>query len=118
MADDNVDSAKSLAKLLQLLGNEVRTANDGLQAVQEAQAFGPDVIFLDIGMPNLNGYEACRRIREQPPGKNAIVIAMTGWGQDEDHRRSKEAGFDHHLVKPVDPLALEKLLATLKSQTS
>ena len=77
----------------------------------------PDVILLDIGMPKLNGYETCRRIREQPWGKNALLVALTGWGQDEDKRRSREAGFDHHMVKPVDPSALEKLLAGLQPTT-
>ena len=97
--------------MLKIMGNEVRTANDGLQAVEAAAAFRPDVILLDIGMPKLNGYEACRRIREQPWGEKAVLIALTGWGQEEDKRRSQEAGFDHHMVKPVDPAALEKLLA-------
>ncbi len=114
VTDDNVDSAESLAMLLELLGNDVSTANDGLQALEVAERFLPHVILLDIGMPKLNGYEACRRIREQPWGKNAVLIAMTGWGQDEDKRRSQEAGFDHHLVKPVDPGALVKLLRSLK----
>jgi signal transduction histidine kinase/ActR/RegA family two-component response regulator len=116
VTDDNVDSAKSLARLLELLGNDVSTANDGLQAVDLAVTFRPDVVLLDIGMPRLNGYEACRRIREQTWGMNAILIAMTGWGQEEDKQRSEEAGFDYHLVKPVDFKALEKLLASLKTE--
>ena len=99
--------------MLKIMGSEVRTAYDGLQAVDVAAAFRPDVILLDIGMPKLNGYEACRRIREQPWGEKAVIIALTGWGQDEDKRRSQEAGFTHHMVKPVDPAALEKLLAGL-----
>ncbi len=110
VADDNVDSAESLRILLKLLGNDVRTANDGLQAVEAAETFRPEVILLDIGMPKLNGYEVCRRIREQPWGKTAILVAMTGWGQDEDKRRSQEAGFDYHFVKPLNFDALEKLL--------
>ncbi len=111
VTDDNLDSAESLGMFLDLLGHEVSTANDGLQALELAERFRPEVILLDIGMPKLNGYEACRRIRETPWGKNAVLIAMTGWGQAEDKRRSLEAGFDHHLVKPVDPGALVKLLA-------
>ena len=103
--------------MLQIMGNEVRTAKDGLQAVEAAAAFQPDVILLDIGMPKLNGYEACRRIREQPGGQKAVLIALTGWGQDEDKRRSAEAGFNHHLVKPVDPAALGELLAGLQTTT-
>ncbi len=111
VADDNEDAASSLAILLKIMGNEVLTANDGLRAVEAAEAFRPDVILLDIGMPKLNGYEVCRRIRERPWGVKAVLIALTGWGQEEDKRRSQEAGFDHHMVKPVDPAALEKLLA-------
>ncbi len=118
VTDDNVDSAESLGQLLQLLGNDVTTAYDGSQAVEVAESLRPDVILLDIGMPKLNGFEACRRIRERPWGKDAILVAMTGWGQDEDKRRSQEAGFDHHLVKPVDPVALEKLLATVKTKST
>lgn len=117
VADDNVDSATSLGQLLELLGNDVSTANDGLQAVEVAEAFRPDVILLDIGMPKLNGYDACRRIREQPWGRNAVMVALTGWGQDEDKRRSQEAGFDVHLVKPVDHGALEKLLSSSETTT-
>ncbi len=118
VADDNVDSAESLRQLLELFGHDVKTANDGLQAVEIAGTFRPDVIFLDIAMPKLNGYEACRRIRKQPWGEGAMVVAMTGWGQDEDQRRSQEAGFDLHFVKPVDPEALEKLLSSLKAETA
>jgi PAS domain S-box-containing protein len=113
VADDNRDSADSLAMLLTLMGNDVRTANDGAEAVDMAYTFRPEVILLDIGMPKLNGYEACRRLREQPGGETLVIIALTGWGQDEDKRRSMAAGFDHHMVKPVDTGALEKLLAGL-----
>jgi PAS domain S-box-containing protein len=113
VADDNVDAADSLAMMLEIMGNEVRTANDGLQAVEAAAAFRPDMILLDIGMPRLNGYEACRAIREQPDGGRPVIVACTGWGQDEDRRRSREAGFNFHLVKPVDPTDLEALLAGL-----
>ncbi|HEY2294650.1 MAG TPA: ATP-binding protein [Thermoanaerobaculia bacterium] len=110
VADDNADAAESLATLLALYGNEVRTARDGLEAVAAAAELRPDVILLDIGMPRLNGYDACRRIREQPWGRDAVIIALTGWGQEDDKRRSLEAGFDHHLVKPVEPAALVGLL--------
>jgi PAS domain S-box-containing protein len=110
VADDNVDSAASLAMMLKLMGNEVRTAHDGVEAVETAVAFRPDVILLDIGMPRMNGYDACRRIREQPWARGITIAALTGWGQEEDKRQSREAGFDHHLVKPVEPAALEKLL--------
>jgi CheY-like chemotaxis protein len=118
VADDNVDSAKSLAILLEIMGNEVHTAYDGCEAVDIATTFHPDLALLDIGMPRLNGYEACRRIREQPWGKTTVMVALTGWGQIEDVRRSEQAGFDHHLVKPVEPGVLEKLLDSLQSRSA
>jgi CheY-like chemotaxis protein/anti-sigma regulatory factor (Ser/Thr protein kinase) len=118
VADDNVDSAASLAMMLEFMGNEVRTAHDGVEAVEAAAAFRPDVILLDIGMPRLNGYDACRRIREQPWGRGIAIAALTGWGQEEDKRQSREAGFNHHLVKPVEPAALEKLLVSVQAGTS
>jgi CheY-like chemotaxis protein/two-component sensor histidine kinase len=111
VTDDNVDAATSLAMMLELMGNEVRIAHDGLEAVTAAEELRPDVILLDIGMPRLNGYDACKRIREQPWGPGIYIVALTGWGQEEDKRRSREAGFDHHLVKPVDPVTLGALLA-------
>jgi PAS domain S-box-containing protein len=117
VVDDNVDAASSLALMLKMMGNDVRTAHDGLEAVEEAAAFRPELVLLDIGMPKVNGYDACRRIREQPGGKNIVIVALTGWGQDEDKRRSQEAGFNIHLVKPVEPAVLEQLLAELKSKT-
>jgi PAS domain S-box-containing protein len=113
VVDDNCDSALSLALLLQLTGNEVHTAHDGEAAVAAASELRPDVILLDIGMPKLNGYDAARRIREQAWAADVILVAITGWGQEEDRRRSSEAGFDHHLVKPIDLDALHALLASL-----
>jgi CheY-like chemotaxis protein len=113
VVDDSRDSADSLAMLLRLMGNETRTANDGLEAVDAAAAFDPDVVLLDIGLPKLNGHEVCKRIRKQMGGETIVLIALTGWGQEEDRRRSKEAGFNFHLVKPIDPAALQKLLAGL-----
>jgi CheY-like chemotaxis protein len=111
--DDNRDTATSMAILLQMYGHEVRTAFDGLEALQVAATFRPDVVLLDIGLPKMNGYEAAHRIREQPWGKHMALIALTGWGQEEDKRRALEAGFDHHLTKPVQAVALEKLLALM-----
>jgi CheY-like chemotaxis protein len=111
IVDDNRDSADSLVMLLRLMGNDTRTAYDGQQGADVAAEFRPDVILLDIGLPKLDGYEACRRIREQSWGKTAVLIAVTGWGQAEDRRLSHEAGFDYHMVKPVDPQELMKLLA-------
>jgi CheY-like chemotaxis protein len=113
VADDNADAVATLAMLLRLMGHEVHTARDGLEAVRAAAEFRPDLILLDIGMPKLDGYDACRRIREHPWGRSMKVVALTGWGQEEDKRRSREAGFDCHLVKPVEPPALEDLLAGL-----
>ena len=111
VADDNADSAESLALLLQMMGHEVRTELDGARAVETAQAFQPQVVLLDLGMPQLNGYEAARRIRALPGGDQVVLIAQTGWSQPEDRQRSRDAGFDHHVVKPIPAGALEKLLA-------
>ena len=113
VADDNRDAADSLAKLLSMMGNEVRTAYDGVDAVDLVSQFHPDLVMLDIGMPRMNGHEACRRIRELPGLSGVVMIAVTGWGQDEDRVLSREAGFDLHLTKPIDPAAVESLLATL-----
>ncbi len=112
--DDNRDSADSLAAMLRLLGNDVRTAYDGMEAVSAAAAFRPELVLLDIGLPRLNGYDAARRMREQSGGERIVLVALTGWGQESDRERSKAAGFDHHLVKPVDPAALEKVLSELR----
>jgi PAS domain S-box-containing protein len=113
VVDDNTDAAESLATLLKIDGHETRMAHDGLQAVEEAEAFKPDVVFLDIGMPSLDGHETARRIRQQPWGKDMVLVALTGWGQSDDRRRSKDAGFDHHLVKPADPAVVAKLISSL-----
>lgn len=113
VVDDNHDVATSLAELLNFMGNDTKTAFDGEQAVIMAEAFRPDVIVMDIGMPKMNGYDACRRIRGEPWGHNIVIIAQSGWGQEDQMRMSQEAGFTSHLVKPVDPAALEKLLADL-----
>jgi signal transduction histidine kinase/DNA-binding response OmpR family regulator len=108
--DDNVDGADSLSVLLQALGVEVRTAYDGPTGLQLAAEFRPDVVLLDIGLPRMDGYEVARRLREGLDGKNLMLIAVSGYGQDEDRRRSKQAGFDHHLVKPVSQELLLSLL--------
>ena len=112
VVDDNPDAVETLSLLLQLRHNAVLTAVDGLEAVEAAAAFQPDLILLDIGLPNLNGYDAARRIREQRHDQRLVIVAMTGWGQEEDKRKSKEAGFNQHLVKPVDPGLLDELLAS------
>ena len=113
VVDDNEDAADSLAQLLELLGHEVRTAYDGAAGVEAARAFRPDVVVMDIGMPKLNGYEAARRIRGHAWGAGMVLVAQTGWGQDDDRCKTADAGFDHHLVKPVETDALLKLLAGL-----
>jgi PAS domain S-box-containing protein len=113
VVDDNRDSVESLAMLLKLMGHATVVAMDGREALEKAAAARPDVVLLDIGLPGMNGYEACRRIRAEDWGRDMVLIAQTGWGQEEDRRRSEEVGFDAHLVKPVDPAALTKLLGTL-----
>ena len=113
VVDDNTDAAESLAALLSINGHETRLAHDGFQAMTEAKAFMPDVVFLDIGMPALDGHETARRIRQEPWGKQMVLVALTGWGQSEDRKRSKDAGFNHHLVKPADPNVVTKLISSL-----
>jgi len=115
VVDDNRDAAFSLAKLLKMMGNEVSLAHDGEEAVTAADEFKADVILLDIGLPKLNGYKACRSIRAQSWGKRIFIIAVTGWGQDDDKRKSEEAGFDWHMTKPVDPKSLMTLLTDLQT---
>ena len=111
VVDDNADALKTLSWMVSLLGNEVRQATDGIEAVERAEQFQPDVIFMDLGMPRLNGYEAAAQIREQPWGVDVLLVATTGWGQDEDRRRTTEAGFDYHLIKPVTAAQIQELLA-------
>ncbi len=113
VVDDNRDAADSLALMLQLMGHETHTGHDGLEAVALAAAHQPEVVLLDIGMPNLDGYGAARRIRELPGAADIVLVALTGWGQEEDRRKSAAAGFNRHLVKPVDLAALQDVLATL-----
>jgi PAS domain S-box-containing protein len=114
VVDDNRDAAKSMAMLLRLRKNEVRTAHDGVEAVAAAEAFRPQVILMDVGMPRLDGYEATRRIRQQPWGQAMLIIAVTGWGQERDKVQSQEAGCNGHLVKPVNLSELERLLAEVQ----
>ena len=111
-------AAASLALMLQMMGNDVRTAYDGEQAAVVASEFQPDVALLDIGMPTLDGYEAARRIRRESNGRPVRLVALTGYGQESDRRKSQEAGFDRHLVKPLRPQALLELLADLEKSAS
>lgn len=115
IVDDNRDAAESLGMMLSLLGNEVRLAEDGEESIQAARAFLPDLILMDIGMPRVNGLDATRMIREEPWGAGVTIIALTGWGQDADRQRSKEAGCDGHLVKPVDLDELQRLMMSTDS---
>ena len=109
VVDDNADAAESLGMLLEVRGNEVRIAYDGLQALEAAGDFDPDIVLLDIGMPKMSGYEVARRLRAKR-GDSVLIVAITGWGQEEDRRRAREAGFDHHFTKPVDYEALLELI--------
>ena len=111
IVDDNRDSAESMSEMLRLLGNEVAVAHDGFEAIEQADAFRPKLILMDIGMPRLNGYDATSRIREQTWGKDIAIVALTGWGQESDRSKSKEAGCDSHLVKPVSLSDLQKVVA-------
>ena len=113
VVDDNADAASSLVILLELTGHETCAVHDGVAAVETAGTFRPHVILLDIGLPKLNGFDACRRIREQPWGKDIVIVALTGWGQDIDRRHSESAGFDHHMVKPVEHATLMSVLTSL-----
>jgi signal transduction histidine kinase/CheY-like chemotaxis protein len=116
VVDDNKDAAESLAMLLRLKGHEVQVAHSGPSALEMAKDYRPEMILLDIGMPGMDGYEVARRLRRQAGRDNVVLAALTGWGQQEDRRRSAEAGFDHHLVKPLEPHTLESLIADLKTR--
>jgi PAS domain S-box-containing protein len=116
VADDNEDSAQTCAMLLELWGHEVRTAGNGEEALAVAGEFHPEVALLDIGMPQLSGYEVAERLRQSERGRSATLIAITGWGQDDDKQQANEAGFDHHLTKPVDPKQLQPLIESLRGR--
>jgi CheY-like chemotaxis protein len=113
VVDDNTDGAESLAMLLQLAGHEATTVNSGPAALDAVRTFTPDVIFLDIGLPEMDGYEVARRLRRDPQFTDLVLVALTGWGSEEDKRRSSEAGFNFHLTKPVEAGIVEELLAGL-----
>jgi PAS domain S-box-containing protein len=117
LIDDNADVSESLALLLQLEGHEVDTADRGLKGIEKAQAFRPQVVLLDIGLPDISGYEVARRLRELPETRQAFLVAISGYGQSKDLEQSKSAGFDRHLLKPVDPSRLSDLLMTVMKQT-
>ena len=115
IVDDNRDAAASLGVLLRITGNEIQTAYDGLEAVEMAATFRPDVVLLDLGMPCMNGFEVAHRFREDPAMQSAMLVAVTGWGSDDDRRRTLAAGFARHLVKPIDP---EELIALLRNHAT
>jgi CheY-like chemotaxis protein len=110
VADDNHDAAVSLAMLLREMGHETRIAYDGLEAVEAAEVYRPDVVLLDLGMPKLDGYEAARKIASRPWAASTLLVAVTAWGQEADRQRARDAGFHRHLVKPVEPGMLRQLL--------
>jgi CheY-like chemotaxis protein/anti-sigma regulatory factor (Ser/Thr protein kinase) len=111
VVEDNAGALEMMSLLLRMQGHEIYAARDGLQALEAAQHHRPDVVLLDIGLPKLNGFEAARKIREQPWGRSMKLIALSGWAQDEDKRRAAEAGFDDYLVKPIEPAQLEQVIA-------
>jgi CheY-like chemotaxis protein len=117
IAEDIPDAAEMLRTMLDLMGHEVRVASDGVQAVALAKEFDPEIALLDIGMPRMDGYQAAREIR-QAMGGRVLLVAVTGWGQEEDQRRSREAGFDHHLTKPAEPSVLEHLISSAASRAT
>jgi CheY-like chemotaxis protein len=113
VVDDNKDAAESMSMLLELWGHQVICAYDGHSALEIAAHYDPSVVFLDIGLPGMDGYQVAERLRELPQGQHMALIAVTGYGQDTDRRRSRDAGIDHHLVKPVSPETLRNLLDAL-----
>jgi CheY-like chemotaxis protein len=109
--DDNQDAAHTMSMLVEQLGGSARMAHDAVSGLSAVQEFQPDVVFLDIGLPGMDGYETCRRIRRQPSEQHIVIVAVTGWGQSQDKQRALDAGFDAHLTKPVDPTELARVLA-------
>lgn len=116
VVDDLVDAADSLALLLRMLGHQVKTAHDGPAALEAAQQFLPEAVVLDIALPKLDGYQVAMRLRQDPPLQRVCLIALSGYGEPSDVQQAQEAGFDHHLLKPVDPERLEALIAELASR--
>jgi CheY-like chemotaxis protein len=118
VVDDNIDSADTLAALLRTQGHDVASAYDGNQALEVAARHLPELVLLDLGMPAPDGFEVCRRMRVAPWGRSITIVAITGWGQEEDRRRTGRAGFDRHLVKPVAPELLDELLASVEAKSA
>jgi CheY-like chemotaxis protein len=114
VVDDNRDAAESMSMLLEMWGHEVVFAYDGPSALETAEKWQPEAVFLDIGLPGMDGYQVAEKLRELPQARDAVLIAITGYGQEDDRLRSRRAGIDHHLVKPVAPEALRSLIESLK----
>ncbi|MDE1153321.1 MAG: response regulator [Micavibrio sp.] len=114
VVDDNVDSAKTMGWMMEMFGNQVHLAYTGPEALKEAQEFKPHLVLMDIGLPGINGYEVCQTMRRMPELEDAVIVAQTGWGEREHKEMSKEAGFDHYLVKPVEMGALKQLVDTIR----
>ncbi|RYF36556.1 MAG: response regulator, partial [Comamonadaceae bacterium] len=114
VVDDNHDAGDSLAMILEMLGAQVQVARSGAEAIEAFPAYQPSAVLLDIGMPGMNGYEVARTLRSRFPAQQAVLVALTGWGQEDDRKRAREAGFDHHLVKPAEIDALQNLLASIQ----
>ncbi len=113
IVDDNIPAAQMLSLVVKMLGSEIELAADGQEAIEVAERFRPDVVLMDLGMPRMNGYEATKHIRSQPWGQDMLIVALTGWGQDQDKQRTQEAGFDHHLTKPAEPATLSEIFASI-----
>jgi CheY-like chemotaxis protein len=113
IVDDNQDSADGLAMMLEMQGRDVKVAYDGVSALKRIEEYKPKIVLLDLGMPGMDGYAVARETRRRPGGRDIVLIALTGWGQEEDRRRTHEAGFDQHLTKPVDLDALQALLGSV-----
>jgi CheY-like chemotaxis protein len=118
VTDDNQDAAKSLMLLLRLKGHDVEMAFDGPAALEKAEAWQPDMMLLDLGMPEMSGFDVCKAIRRKPWGADIQIVALTGWGQEQDRQSTREAGFDGHLVKPVDMSALDDFLSRRRDQSA
>ena len=110
IVDDNRDSVETMATLIRLSGHEIEMAHDGETALKKAKSFKPEIILLDVGLPDMHGYEVAERLRAIPENKSLVIVALTGYGNEEDRRRARDAGFDYHFVKPVDFTALESLI--------
>jgi CheY-like chemotaxis protein len=116
VVDDNRDAAILMGRLLSTLGNDVQVVHDGFAALEAAEQFKPEAVLLDIGLPEMDGYDTARMMRELPSCKDILIIAVTGWGQDDDREKGRLAGFDHHVVKPADSATLMQLLSTARNK--